>query len=164
MMIFGVFNYFRWTWRLCKLEIIAKKLFSWLPELSQELIVAFPSFDLLITSSKRTMRWLQVESLKPFTSWSHFLSIYFQHSVLTTLSNKNVNTFHLFSLRSVHGITWTDREGLKPDRTEYFKGSNPGADTRRTFNLAGLLIFTDARISQYPDTGIDLLHRLLYKS
>ena len=55
--------------------------------------------------------------------------------------------------RSVHGVTWTDREGMKAERTEYFKGANPGADTKRTFDLAGLLIFSDAPISQYPDTG-----------
>ncbi len=54
-------------------------------------------------------------------------------------------------VRSVHGVTWTDREGLKADRTEYFKGANPGADTKRTLDLAGLLLFTDAKISQYPD-------------
>ena len=54
----------------------------------------------------------------------------------------------------MHGVTWTDREGLKADRTEYFKAINPGADTNRTFNLAGLLVFTDAKISQKPDTGI----------
>ncbi len=56
-------------------------------------------------------------------------------------------------VRSVHGVTWTDREGLKADRTEYFKGANPGADTKRTLDLAGLLLFTDAKISQYPDIG-----------
>jgi hypothetical protein len=50
-------------------------------------------------------------------------------------------------------VTWTDREGLKADRTEYFKGANPGADTKRTLELAGLLLFTDAKISQYPDIG-----------
>jgi hypothetical protein len=50
-------------------------------------------------------------------------------------------------------VTWTDREGLKAERTEYFKGANPGADTKRTMDLAGLLLFTDARISQYPDIG-----------
>ena len=50
-------------------------------------------------------------------------------------------------------MTWTDREGLKADRTEYFKGANPGADTKRTLDLAGLLLFTDAKISQYPDIG-----------
>ncbi|XP_046648840.1 CD109 antigen-like [Daphnia pulicaria] len=55
--------------------------------------------------------------------------------------------------KSVHGVTWTDREGLKAERTEYFKGANPGADTKRTFDLAGLLLFSDARISQYPDTA-----------
>nr|CAH0098524.1 unnamed protein product [Daphnia galeata] len=38
--------------------------------------------------------------------------------------------------RSVHGVTWRD---------------NPGADTKRTLDLAGLLLFTDAKISQYPD-------------
>ena len=54
--------------------------------------------------------------------------------------------------RSVHGVTWSDREGMKPDRSQFFIGSNAGADTRRTFSLAGLLVFTDARISQYPDT------------
>ena len=53
----------------------------------------------------------------------------------------------------MHGVTWTDREGLKADRTEYFKAINPGADTKRTFTLAGLLVFTDAKISQYPDTS-----------
>ena len=55
--------------------------------------------------------------------------------------------------RSVHGVTWTDREGKKADRSEFLIGSNPGADTRRTITLAGLLVFTHARITQYPDTG-----------
>jgi hypothetical protein len=50
-------------------------------------------------------------------------------------------------------VTWTDCEGLKTDRTEYFKGDNPGADTKRTLDLAGLLLFTDAKISKYPDIG-----------
>nr|CAH0112339.1 unnamed protein product [Daphnia galeata] len=50
--------------------------------------------------------------------------------------------------RSVHGVTWTDREGLKADRTEYLKGANPGADTKRTLDLAGLWLSTDADISQ----------------
>ena len=64
----------------------------------------------------------------------------------------------------MHGVTWTDREGLKADRTEYFKAINPGADTKRTFKLAGLLVFTDARISQFPDTGfISLEIYLQYK-
>ena len=54
--------------------------------------------------------------------------------------------------RSVHGVTWSDREGMKPDRSQFFVGSNAGADGRRTFALAGLIVFTDARISQYPDT------------
>ena len=58
----------------------------------------------------------------------------------------------------MHGVTWTDREGLKAERTEYFKGANPAADTKRTFDLAGLLLFTDARISQYPDAGEVYLH------
>ena len=58
-------------------------------------------------------------------------------------------------IRSVSGVTWSDREGSKADRSQYFKGANPGADTKRTMNLAGLLVFTDARISQYPDTGQD---------
>uniref|UniRef100_A0A0P4XT60 Macroglobulin complement-related protein n=1 Tax=Daphnia magna TaxID=35525 RepID=A0A0P4XT60_9CRUS len=54
--------------------------------------------------------------------------------------------------KSVHEVTWTDREGLKADRTEYFKGANPGADTKRTMNHAGLLVFTDAVVGQYPET------------
>jgi hypothetical protein len=58
-------------------------------------------------------------------------------------------------------VTWTDREGLKAERTEYFKGANPGADTKRTFDLAGLLLFSDARISQYPDIGEFLISKLV---
>uniref|UniRef100_A0A0P5Q5G8 Macroglobulin complement-related protein n=1 Tax=Daphnia magna TaxID=35525 RepID=A0A0P5Q5G8_9CRUS len=54
--------------------------------------------------------------------------------------------------KSVHEVTWTDREGLKADRTEYFKGANPGADTKRTMDQAGLLVFTDATVAQYPET------------
>uniref|UniRef100_A0A0P5S381 Macroglobulin complement-related protein n=1 Tax=Daphnia magna TaxID=35525 RepID=A0A0P5S381_9CRUS len=54
--------------------------------------------------------------------------------------------------KSVHEVTWTDREGLKADRTEYFKGANSGADTKRTMNHAGLLVFTDAVVGQYPET------------
>ncbi|XP_059351436.1 CD109 antigen-like [Daphnia carinata] len=54
--------------------------------------------------------------------------------------------------KSVHKVTWTDREGVKPDRTEYFKGANPGADTKRTMDQAGLLVFTDAVVGQYPET------------
>ena len=50
-------------------------------------------------------------------------------------------------------MTWTDREELKPDQTEYFKGANPGDDTKRTLDLAGYLLFKDAQISQYPDIG-----------
>ena len=62
--------------------------------------------------------------------------------------------------RSVHSVTWTDREGMKADRSEYFTGQNPGADTRRTITLAGLLVFTDALVTQQPDTGepLFLLH------
>ncbi len=58
-----------------------------------------------------------------------------------------------FYVRSVSGVTWSDREGSKADRSQYFKAANPGADTKRTFHLAGLMVFTDARVSQYPDTG-----------
>lgn len=66
--------------------------------------------------------------------------------------------------RSVHGVTWTDREGMKADRTEYFKGPNPGADSKRTLNLAGLLVFTDTRISQYPDTGqLKMFNCIIFK-
>jgi CD109 antigen len=64
--------------------------------------------------------------------------------------------------RSVSGVTWSDREGSKADRSQYFKGANPGADTKRTMNLAGLLVFTDARISQYPDTGQDHISIVIY--
>uniref|UniRef100_A0A0P5Q059 Macroglobulin complement-related protein n=1 Tax=Daphnia magna TaxID=35525 RepID=A0A0P5Q059_9CRUS len=53
--------------------------------------------------------------------------------------------------RSVSGVTWSDREGAKADKSQYFKAANPGPDTKRTLNLAGLLVFTDARVSQYPD-------------
>ena len=55
--------------------------------------------------------------------------------------------------RSVHGVTWINRQGQKPDRSHYFTAGNPGPDTPRTMAMAGLHVFTDARISQYPDTG-----------
>lgn len=58
------------------------------------------------------------------------------------------------SFRSVSGVTWSDREGAKADKSQYFKAANPGPDTKRTLNLAGLLVFTDARVSQYPDIGV----------
>jgi hypothetical protein len=64
------------------------------------------------------------------------------------------NKFQLYLIyansfvKSVHGVTWTDREGLKADQTEYLKGANPGADTKRTLDLAGLWLSTDADISQ----------------
>ena len=63
-----------------------------------------------------------------------------------------ISIYELY-IRSVSGVTWSDREGSKADRSQYFKAANPGSDTKRTLNLAGLLVFTDARISQYPDTG-----------
>ena len=61
-------------------------------------------------------------------------------------------------------MTWTDREELKPDQTEYFKGANPGDDTKRTLDLAGYLLFKDAQISQYPDIGelITLYLNIIY--
>ncbi len=55
--------------------------------------------------------------------------------------------------RSVHGVTWTDREGMKADRSQYFTGQNPGPDARRTMIMAGLHIITDARVNQYPEAG-----------
>jgi hypothetical protein len=64
------------------------------------------------------------------------------------------NKFQLYLIyansfvKSVHGVTWTDREGLKADQTEYLKGANPGADTKKTLDLAGLWLSTDADISQ----------------
>ena len=54
--------------------------------------------------------------------------------------------------RSVHRVTWTDRQGLQHDHTQYLIASNPAADTRRTFSLAGLVVFTDAFISHRPET------------
>jgi hypothetical protein len=51
-------------------------------------------------------------------------------------------------------VTWSDRdEGAKADQSQYFKSANPGKRTFNLADLAGLLVFTDARISQYPDTG-----------
>ena len=55
--------------------------------------------------------------------------------------------------RSVHGVTWTDREGMKADRSQYFTGQNPGPDARRTMIMAGLHVITDARVNQYPEAG-----------
>ena len=55
-------------------------------------------------------------------------------------------------------VTWTDREGLKADETQYFIGQNPGPDAWRTLAMAGLHVFTDARIDQYPDSGINFQH------
>ena len=63
-----------------------------------------------------------------------------------------------FELRSVSAVTWTDREGLKADETQYFIGQNPGPDAWRTLAMAGLHVFTDARIDQYPDSGINFQH------
>ena len=46
---------------------------------------------------------------------------------------------------------------MQTERSQYLTGSNPGADTKRTLSLAGLLIFTDAKITQHPETGKSIL-------
>lgn len=56
-------------------------------------------------------------------------------------------------IRSVIGVTWTDREGLKAERSQYFIGQNAGPDTRQTFDQAGLIVFTDAYVVQSPNSG-----------
>ena len=50
-------------------------------------------------------------------------------------------------------MTWSDREGLKAERSQYFIGQNAGPDTRQTFDQAGLIVFTDAYVTQSPNSG-----------
>lgn len=66
--------------------------------------------------------------------------------------------------RSVHRVTWTDRQGQQPERVQYLTASNPAGDTKRTFSLAGLVVFTDAAISQKPELGIKEFSYQIYDS
>lgn len=56
--------------------------------------------------------------------------------------------------RSIIGVTWSDREGLKAERSQYFIGQNAGPDTRQTFDQAGLIVFTDAYVTQSPNAAL----------
>ena len=70
------------------------------------------------------------------------------------LSHASVlNSLHLFAndTRSIHKMTWRDREGTEPEKVQYFIASNYGPDSNRTFQFNGLVIFTDAWVGVVPN-------------
>uniref|UniRef100_T1IN02 CD109 antigen n=1 Tax=Strigamia maritima TaxID=126957 RepID=T1IN02_STRMM len=52
--------------------------------------------------------------------------------------------------KRLNKMLWTSREG-EPDKRAYYQTTNYGVDNNRTFNMAGLVVFTDANITQLPD-------------
>nr|BAR45625.1 macroglobulin complement-related 1 [Scolopendra japonica] len=56
--------------------------------------------------------------------------------------------------KRINKVIWTSREG-KPDKTAYYTTNNYGADSNKTFDLGGLIVFTDANISKIADACED---------
>ncbi|XP_076046263.1 CD109 antigen-like [Oratosquilla oratoria] len=54
------------------------------------------------------------------------------------------------STRSIHRMTWRYREGVEPEKSEYYIAGNYGPDANRTFDFNGILIFTDAEVGVIP--------------
>ena len=55
--------------------------------------------------------------------------------------------------RSVHQALWRWRNGSRPVSTEYYVTPDYGIDTNSSLALAGLVVFTDARVESVPGTG-----------
>ena len=55
--------------------------------------------------------------------------------------------------RSVHRAVWRWRDGSRPVSTEYYVTPDYGVDTNSSLSLAGLVVFTDARVESSPGTG-----------
>ncbi|GLH03267.1 Uncharacterized protein GBIM_09200 [Gryllus bimaculatus] len=52
--------------------------------------------------------------------------------------------------RLENSVWWRSRDGLLPDRLEFFASSNPGVDANTTLEFAGLGVFTDALVPRWP--------------
>ena len=48
---------------------------------------------------------------------------------------------------------WRWRDGSQPDKSEYYITQNYGIDSNTTFDLAGLVVFTDAIVESVPGSG-----------
>ncbi|XP_037068259.1 CD109 antigen-like [Pollicipes pollicipes] len=65
-----------------------------------------------------------------------------------------LSSLHSFenTTRSIHRALWRWRDGSRPMQTEYYVTPDYGIDANTSFDLASLVVFTDARVYSAPGT------------